>query len=161
MRDEEIVAVIVFGLGIGAVVAMWSVYHTKKHATNTARLDVINKALDHPDLDPDVKAEMVRLLEEDHRESRKPFLSQYGGILNVLRSLCLIIGWIVFLFCGLVLLLDIADLMELGSRYMREPLLVFGILGFIAMTLPVAIRELLARSGGSTGTHGDNPGSPP
>lgn len=142
MRGDEIVALGAVAAIVGGVVAMWSVYYTKRASAQADRLEVIKKALDHPSIDDHSKSEMLRLLAEEHRQAQRPFFDQFGGVINVARVILMAAGWITFIFSGSILALYSMGLWEWMPM---EPIMIFCVLGFIAMTLPTALRELMHR----------------
>ncbi|MCA8974210.1 MAG: hypothetical protein KDC98_05780 [Planctomycetes bacterium] len=142
MAAEENVAIVAVVLGTGGLIAMWSVYLSKRHAISAARLDLMQKALENPTIDERTKGELVRLLAEEQRLARRSVFEQFGGVLNVARFALLAVGWVTFLLCGGLMLMC---WLGMWQGMPMEPIVVFGILGFIAMTMPAAMRELMRR----------------
>ena len=155
MREEEAV-IVVFALVIGAIIAMWSVYYTKRAATASARLDVMKKALEHPGIDDRTKQQLVNLLAEQQRQEQRPFLDRLrgatggsfgdslAGLRRVARIALLGIGWILFLFGGCILLLHWADFWPSHAAAPFE-FSIMTVIGLVMMTLPSAVRELTRR----------------
>lgn len=143
MRDEEVFLMVVLpGLCVGAAFLL---SHSKRvHEQKMKRLDVLQEALRHPSLGDDTRADLVRLLSEEHRREAKP-------LMRWVRS-----GWRL----GHVLLLAVSWLLMVGgaaswgigrlsgwSSYSLQPSIYTAVAGFVLMTLPIALREMLRRSG--------------
>lgn len=151
MRDEE-VAIAILAILVGGIIALWSIYHSKRHAMAVARLEVMKKALEHPSIDERTKQQLVGLLAEQQRLDQRPFLEQFrgsfAGLRRAARATFLGLGWILFLFGGCVLLLHWAGAWP--SHY--ADVMSFSIMaasGLVMMTLPTAVRELTHRDQGA------------
>jgi hypothetical protein len=132
---------LIFGLpAIGGLVSMWSTARRRRHELRLRRLDVLQEALRHPQLDETTRREVVRVLGAEHRWFTWAQLLRGGYVLYLTVSWLLLVagggGWIYFEIVG-------------GSWRQIEPLVAMTVLGFGLLTLPFALRELLGRTGRS------------
>lgn len=105
----------------------------------TQHLDVLKKALEHPQLDAETRARLLATMVE--QQTRRPlgFLTRSSFWL----SACFVVGWLLMIINGVGALLT--ELQVLRS-FKLEPLLVMGVSGLALVTLPIALREFLYRA---------------
>lgn len=143
MADEEILVLGGLAAIVGGTIAIWTTHITRRSAERMKRLELLQQALQHPAIDDATKSELVRLLAEDQRRSKDATAATIARLRTIGRTLLLGAGWVMFIGGGAML-----AVVELGlmPRLGAQPAWTFMILGFLAMSLPVAVRELVARS---------------
>ncbi|MCR9246077.1 MAG: hypothetical protein NXI31_13680 [bacterium] len=143
MNSEDIAVVGSIFAVVGGAVAIVSVLVTRNKAERLKRLEVMSKAMENPSIDEPTRRQLLDTLAEDQRQSS----AQWSMTLDKLRRLGRMIlvagGWILFCIGGGMLLLDTIDVVD--HIWMPGVWMTF-LIGFVAMTLPVATRELMARS---------------
>lgn len=143
MRDEEVFLMIVLpALCVGGAYLL--AYSKRLHEQKMKRLEVLQEALRHPALGDHAKADIVRLLSEEHRREAKPLMRwvrsgwRLGHVLLLAVSWMLMVGgaasWVVGRLSG-------------WNSYSLQPSIYFAVAGFVLMTLPIAMREMLRRGG--------------
>ena len=144
MQDETVLAIVLTGCGAGVLIAAFSVWVTRHSAERVKRLEVMQKALAQPDVDDESRRRLLDQLAADQREQSISSGERLAQLRRFGRMILVGGGWSLFVFCGSLLVA-----ME-GFGAMRwippEPVITFLIVGFVAMTVPVATRELMARS---------------
>jgi len=132
MRDDEMFAMfIVFASGV--VITGLALFY--KH--RRARLDVISKALSHPDLDADSRKSLVDELRGAGPASE--WHQSLGAQIRFLsRNALFVVGWVtMFIGVGCVLT---------GKWNLIEGGIVAAVSGLGVATLPLALRELQSRT---------------
>lgn len=129
---------LLFGLPlIGGLLSLWSTARRRRHELRLRRLDVLQEALRHPQLDEATRREVVRVLGAEHRWFSGAQLLRGGYALFLAVAWLMLVGgaagWIYNEVVG-------------SSWRQVEPFLVTTITGFGLLTLPFALRELLGRS---------------
>lgn len=103
------------------------------------RLSMLQQALEHPQLDAQTRAEILRVLTREHS----------GGGLRFLLSaafwerLLFAVGWLTFLLFGGRW---VGAQLGVFSRYQMDTCMVFGLLGLALMSLPIAMHEFVRRT---------------
>lgn len=121
------------------LLTVWLSARSKPHDVQKKRLQVLDKALGHQDLDPATKAEILRVLADEQRATggaRVPEGASWWG------QLWFGAGWVLFVVGGCMLGAGAADLVADVSTKTYLPM---TITGFAMLTLPMALRELMAR----------------
>lgn len=131
LRGEEIVMLVLALVAVGTV-AGWL---KRSQDLGRERLRVVEKALQHPDLDAVTRSELLRLLARGVNERWDERLARY---VPLLRTLWLGASWVVFVgsiaFAGLFAATNAPEYAwRVGGG--------FAVVGFLGLTLPTAIRE--------------------
>jgi len=114
----------------------------RRHQVRVQQLQVLQRALEHPALDERTRADLTRLLADDHRRKHGPLGVRVGRWLRVGHVLLLACGWL--LLIGGIGFWIASDALELPSRN-TQPAIAAMIVGIALVTLPLALRELLGR----------------
>jgi len=125
-------------LGVGVIILLTSL-RGRSRSGAARRLEVLEKALEHPELDAETRAQLVATMVE--HQTRRPlgFLSRSSFWL----SACFVVGWLLMIVNGVgALLIEL----ELLHAFKLDALLVMGVAGLALATLPVALREFLYRA---------------
>jgi hypothetical protein len=144
MRDEE--AFLLFGLPCLLLVGSILIPRARRvHEQKMKRLQVLQDALRHPSLDEVTRSELVRLLTEEHRQQVQPLTrwvrswSHVGYVALLAASWLLMMGgaasWLVGRLSG-------------WPSYSLQSSIFAAVAGFVLITLPIALREMLRRGGG-------------
>ena len=143
MRDEEVFLILVLpSLAVGAAILI--PYAKRVHEQKMKRLEVLQEALRHPSLGDGTRADLVRLLSEEHRREAKPLLRWVRSGWRLGHVLLLAVSWL--LMVGGAASWGIGRLSGWNS-YSLQPSIYVAVAGFVLMTLPIALREMLRRSG--------------
>ena len=121
---------------VGGLVFLISYCLRASKASSARRMEVLDRALDHPDLDRETREQLVSLLAREH-SSRLAFLGQMSFWL----SACFVIGWLLLVFNGAAAVL--CQLQVLSVPIVAP--LVTAACGLALVTLPTAVREFWAR----------------
>ena len=126
---------------VGVILLLLSVRSRSRSVANLAnrRLEVLEKALEHPQLDAETRTQLLATIVEQQTRSPLGFLSRPSFWL----SACFVVGWLLVIFNGAVLLL--LRLNVLSISYLDPSLLMVAV-GLALLTLPVAFREFLFRA---------------
>ena len=145
MNGDEVLAVVsvagaffVFAM----MVTSMGVKGKRRHELEKLRLDVLKQSLQHPTLDPVVRAELLRVLERDHEEARRPWTERLGKHVGALRILWFGASWALFIFCSGMMIAGELRWVR-GVNY--SEFLPFAIVGFAMVTMPFAWNEMKAR----------------
>lgn len=123
---------------VGVILLLLSVRSRSRSVANR-RLEVLEKALEHPQLDAETRTQLLATIVEQQTRSPLGFLSRPSFWL----SACFVVGWLLVIFNGAVLLL--LRLNVLSISYLDPSLLMVAV-GLALLTLPVAFREFLFRA---------------
>ncbi|MCA8964082.1 MAG: hypothetical protein H6838_04025 [Planctomycetes bacterium] len=141
MRDEQVFfafALPVFCIGVG-----FAIHWTKqRNDLRKKRLQVLETALRHPSLDEPTRAEILRVLAEEHVRGNRPLLDRLRPWMGIGHALLITGGWLFFV--GGLMAWGYAALNGYSWRS-TEPCIVASIVGFVILTLPTAVREGLGR----------------
>lgn len=117
------------------MVSSWLKARRARHAK---RLDVLEKALDHPEMDAATRSQVVQLLAREHGDRPLGFLARASFWL----SASFIVGWLILIVFGLGALLVRVELLNMSI----EVPLVMTAAGLALVTLPIATREFFDRT---------------
>ena len=109
-----------------------------RRARYAKRLDVLEKALDHPEMDAATRSQVVALLAREHVGRPLGFLARASFWL----SASFVVGWLILIVFGLEVLLVRAELLSMSI----EVPLVMTAVGLALVTLPIATREFFDRA---------------
>jgi len=138
-----IVVAMVIGLPVlGVLTAVLMQAGKRRHQVRVQQLQVLQKALEHPALDERTRADLTRLLADDHRRKHGPLGARLGRWLRGGHVLLLACGWL--LLIGGIGFWIASDALDLPNRSM-QPAIAATIVGIALVTLPLALRELLGR----------------
>lgn len=132
--------------GLPAIGGMWSVLMQtakRRHQLRMQRLQLLQEALRHPQLDEGTRRRVLEVLGSEHPRLPMAVLLRAGYI----AFLC--IAWLMFFAGGVAWILS--EVQNWGWRE-EEPAMVATIAGFALLTLPMAVRELLRRERSATAT---------
>jgi len=107
----------------------------RQHSERQKRLDILEKALERPDLDAALRREILGVLAREHEPQHRP---------AAWRSVSFGVGWLLFVMCGGVLALDFVGVVRNIDERTVGPL---ALLGLGLLSLPVALREMTRRDG--------------
>ena len=133
---------------VSVIVAIASSILARKRASDSLaarKLDLLEKALQHPGLDDATKIDLLRSLAARHQDPHQVRVMaaiKAGG--NWWPTLWYGAGWFLFVICGCILG---AGAMGLMRGVEEEVVLPMALVGFAMLTLPAALRELTRRSG--------------
>lgn len=125
--------------GLPAIGGLWSLVMQaakRRHQLRMQRLQLLQEALRHPQLDEATRRQVLDVLGSEHPRLPMAVLLRAGYIL----FLC--IAWLMFFGGGVAWILS--ELQNWSWRD-QEPAMFATIVGFALLTLPVAVRELLRR----------------
>ena len=145
MNGEELALVVfVTGslLGFGLLVTWIGTAGKRRHELERLRLDVLKQALQHPTLDPVARADLLRVIERDHEEARRPWTERLGKHAGALRVLWFGASWALFIVMTGVL---IASELRWLRGVNASTVLPLAIVGFAMVTMPFAWNELRTR----------------
>ena len=117
---------------------MVSSWLSARRARYAKRLDVLGKALDHPEMDAATRSQVVALLAREHVGRPLGFLTRASFWL----SASFIVGWLILIVFGLEALLVRVELLSMSI----EVPLVMTAVGLALVTLPIATREFFDRA---------------
>lgn len=141
MRDEEVF--LVFGLPCLLLVGSILIPRAKRvHEQKMKRLQVLQDALRHPSLDEVTRTDLVRLLAEEHRQQAPTLTRWFRSWSHVGHVALLAVSWL--LMMGGAASWVVGRLSGWGS-YSLQPSIYAAVTGFVLMTLPIALREMLRR----------------
>jgi len=118
------------------LVSSWLKARRARHAK---RLDVLEKALDHPEMDAATRSQVVQLLAREHGDRPLGSLARA----SFWMSASFIVGWLILIVFGLMALLVRVELLVGVS--IQGPL-VMTAAGLALVTLPIATREFFDRA---------------
>lgn len=131
--------------GLPAIGGLWSVLMQaakRRHQLRMQRLQLLQEALRHPQLDEATRRQMLEVLGSEHRLPMAMLLRLgYIAFLSV--------AWLLFLVGGVCWILG--QVQGWSWRDMEESM-VATIVGFALLTLPMAVRELLRRDRSAAAT---------
>ncbi|MBM4060938.1 MAG: hypothetical protein FJ265_07555 [Planctomycetes bacterium] len=137
MNVREMTLVFCFGLPVIALIVGLLVARSGRgHALRMKRLQVLQEALRHPQLDDATRRELLAVLGQEHRRGSAGRLARFG------YAAFLGVSWLMFVAGGAGWIYS--EFVDLRWRD-AEPFIVLTIAGFALLTLPVAVRELLGR----------------
>ncbi len=144
MRGEEIAVTLALGLPIVVLIAaVLGRSMRNRHQLEITRLQVLQEALRHAQLDDATRTELTRALADDWRRRGTP-RERFGRWLRAGHVLLLGAGWL--LLIGGIGFWIAGEAMNM-SRWSIEPAVVSTVTGLALVTLPLALRELLGRRG--------------
>ena len=126
------------GLVLGVIVLLMSL-RGRSRSGAARRLAVLEKALEHPELDAETRAQLVATMVE--HQTRRPLGFLFRS--SFWLSACFVVGWLLMIVNGVGALLI---KLELLHAFKLDALLVMGVAGLALATLPVALREFLYRA---------------
>ena len=126
------------GLVVGVIILLMSL-RGRSRSGAARRLEVLEKALEHPELDAETRAQLVATMVE--HQTRRPLGFLFRS--SFWLSACFVVGWLLMIVNGVgALLIEL----ELLQSFKLDALLVMGVAGLALATLPVALREFLYRA---------------
>lgn len=132
---------LVFGLPLGfGLVSLLLQRAKRRHQLRLQRLQILQEALRHPQLDDGTRRQVLAVLGGEHRRTT------FAQWLRVGYAAFLAAAWLTFVGGGAGWIY-----LEVQGRFWREvePFVVMTIAGFALLTLPIALRELLGRGRGA------------
>ena len=144
--DDLVVALcILWGL-VGVVVAVFVPWLKRRDARAKQRLDLLAASIERPEIDAQVRSQVLRTLAMEH-ESSGPLhrLMSSSFWMNLMFGL----GWLLFVGA-----LGCALLMWLSEDSDAEYALFFAVGGLAILSLPIALRELGLRKVSPAATSG-------
>lgn len=138
--SAAILAIIFSGMAMGVIgILAWVVVSAVngRRDRDRERLAVLDKALDRPDLDTEMRRELLTTLSRERDRSPLSFLRRG----SFWRTSCFAIGWVTLFICGGIALLTV-----MGVTYAPyEATLTPCVFALALMTLPTAIGEFVRR----------------
>lgn len=135
MRSEDIAILGFVTMGIGVLAAVV----TRQQKVEQQRLQVIQAALQRPELDPALRQQLIDALAKRSRPSQ---LLAHLLTVRFWQKAMFAVGWMMFLVMGGAFLLGQLDLVRVPSD------IAIGMLvGLALMSLPRALEELKLRGG--------------
>lgn len=147
MNSREMAILCAVVSSVVAMVVAILAQRQKKSSVDDRRLDLIEKALQHPNLDEATRNELLRALAEPRQPDRAAVATPADQGANWWPKLWFGAGWGMFVVGGCLLLSEAADITRIRDM---EVLLISTSVGFAMLTLPAALRELTRRSGPAT-----------
>ena len=144
MTGEQTMWVVCTALAMSGLVCTVATIVNRGKSERQKRLRLIEKALDHPQLDLVTRQELMRVLAAEGQDARQAGAEAWGRVRVLGRTLIVGAGWISFVAAGAALLL--VESRVIRSSPPAETLWVPFIGGFILMSLPIAVRELANRA---------------
>lgn len=139
MRDEEVFAMfLVFATGLAIT---WLALHYN-HRQN--RLKTIQKALDAGAIDEVTRRTVLEAISADAQQSAATWRNITQNVGRWLRGAVFVGGWLTFTIGGCVLAIML--MFDGANRYEVQSAMVATAIGFGLVTLPMAMRELSART---------------
>ncbi len=140
MRPDDFAAIAVLFVVLACTVAIAAPWLSRRNARVKQRLDLLQQALEHPQLDAQTRRQILTVLANEH-QSRK-----LGALLRGAFWQRLVFGgaWLMFVFCGGMALLSWSGIVP---RHIGSEALVFSLMGLAVASLPFAMRELSTRQG--------------
>jgi len=121
-----------------SLILLISSFSRHRAARRGQRLTMLQQALEYPQLDPQTRNQILRVLTEEQRGGLR-FLFTVAFWERLLFA----VGWLMFLLFGGRW---IGAQLDVFSRYQMDMCLVFGLLGLALMSLPIAMREFVRGS---------------
>lgn len=107
------------------------------------RLSILEKALQHPNVDDSTRAELLRTLSAQRPSSPTVAGDSPHLLVNWWPKLWFGSAWLLFVMGGCLLAAEALDLTNIRDTH---SLLITMVSGFAMMTLPTALREITRRS---------------
>lgn len=126
------------GLVVGVIILLMSL-RGRSRSGATRRLEVLERALEHPELDAETRAQLVATMVE--HQTRRPLGFLFRS--SFWLSACFVVGWLLMIVNGVGVLLTELELLH---AFKLDALLVMGVAGLALATLPIALREFLYRT---------------
>ena len=143
MNGRELVVFLGFA-GCLAAMIVWLLSRSRAAGElERRRLDLLEKALQHPALDDATRAELLRGLARTQADQGMSLIQRLARQRDLWRTLWFGSGWLLFVVGGCLLGAHAAHVVQ-GFRV--ESVLAATIAGFAMLTLPLGLRELQARS---------------
>lgn len=134
MRDDEVGALVtvvaLVAIGLGYVIGR------RRRSRGSQRLDILQQALQRPDLDPGTRAEILRVLANDQQLVRWLLSPMFW------QRIWFGVGWMTFLVAGGLWLWTVFDY---GTGLPPRAVAPFAMVGLAMLTLPHGLRELSNR----------------
>ena len=125
------------GLVVGAIILLMSL-RGRSRSGAARRLEVLERALEHPELDAETRAQLVATMVE--HQTRRPLGFLFRS--SFWLSACFVVGWLLMIVNGVgALLIEL----ELLRSFKLEGPLMLGAVGVALVTLPIALREFSDR----------------
>lgn len=121
---------------------VWLGARTKPLEVRKKRLDVLDKALAHPQLDVDTRNQILRVLVEEQRREGATWTQRLTRLVPLGRMLWYSAGWILFVIGGCM---SVLMAIELVPRSELPTCASLTIAGFAMLSLPLALGELMRR----------------
>ncbi|MGE3171581.1 MAG: hypothetical protein AB7O97_03080 [Planctomycetota bacterium] len=139
MRDEEVFAMfLVFATGLAIT---WLALHYN-HRQN--RLKTIQKALDAGNIDETTRRTLIEAISADAQQSAALWRNITQNVGRWARIAVFVVGWLLFTVGGAVLAIMLT--FDSANRYEVQSAMVATAIGFGLVTLPLALREMGART---------------
>jgi len=126
--------------GVVAVLNRWK----QRLELERQRLGILEKALQHPNVDDATRAELLRTLTAQRPPSHPVAGSAANHLVSWWPKLWFGSAWLLFVVGGCLLASEALDLTNIRDTH---TLLIMMVSGFAMMTLPSALREITRRSG--------------
>ena len=126
----------------GLIGSLLSTRGKRRHELDKLRLDVLQQSLQHQAIDQATRTELLRVLQRDHEDARRPWTERLGRLAGALRILWFGVSWALFIVATGMLIAG--ELRFLRGVYVPM-VLPLAIVGFAMVTMPFAWRELTAR----------------
>lgn len=135
---------LMFGLMAFAFIGLmaWLAARTKPMEVRKKRLDVLDKALQHPQLDAETRSQILRVLAEEQRREATTWLQRLTRYAPLGRTLWYSVGWILFVIGGCM---SVLVAIEIAPRSMVPTCASMTMVGFAMLSLPLALGELTRR----------------
>ena len=140
MRPDDFAAIAVLFVVLACTVAIAAPWLSRRNARVKQRLDLLQQALEHPQLDAQTRRQILAVLANEHQSSK------LGALLSGVFWQRLVFGgaWLMFVFCGCVAFFSWSGIVP---QHIGSEALVFSLMGLAVASLPFAMRELSSRQG--------------
>ncbi|MBL9076956.1 MAG: hypothetical protein JNL08_05600 [Planctomycetes bacterium] len=123
------------------IVALLTSARASAQRLQLRRFELLQKALEHPQLDAATRSEILRVLAGEQRSA--PLSARLGALAPLGRTAWFGIGWLLFVFGVGAAVLRWLEVFSVPTLSDSIPM---ALVGFGMLTLPLAIGELQARA---------------
>lgn len=139
MRTDEIAAVGALLVVTGGLIAIFAPLLARRAARAKQRLDLLQQSLQHPQLDPATRNQILLVLANEHEANKWRWLTSRSFWQRVIFGG----GWLLFVFFGGVAALAMSNFLP---KFIMQSAFMLCLLGLALMTLPYGLGELARRN---------------
>lgn len=137
MTYDDLAAIGVLLAVLGSTIAIVGPWLSRRNARAKQRLDLLEESLQHPQLDPETRNQILSVLTKEHD-------AKFGLLANgaLWRRMIFGGGWLVFVVCSGMAVLSWSGMVH---RQIANGALAGALVGLAVSSLPFAMREMSSR----------------